>query len=90
MEPNRRNWLKQIGLGLAAIALTRLKTLAGITQPLYEKYTGNIPKQLTEKENNMKTGVFSISLAVKDINASKEFYETSGLKFLQATLKIIT
>lgn len=28
----------------------------------------------------MKLGAFSISLAVKDINASKEFYETLGFK----------
>jgi catechol 2,3-dioxygenase-like lactoylglutathione lyase family enzyme len=31
-----------------------------------------------EKENNMKLGAFSVSLNVKDINASKQFYENLG------------
>lgn len=31
-----------------------------------------------EKENNMKLGAFSVSLSVKDINASKQFYENLG------------
>ena len=30
------------------------------------------------KENNMKLGAFSMSLSVKDINASKQFYENLG------------
>jgi catechol-2,3-dioxygenase len=33
-----------------------------------------------EKENNMKLGAFSVSLSVKDINVSKEFYENLGFK----------
>lgn len=87
MEPNRRNWLKQISLGLAGIALARLKILAAITQPLYKKSPGDIPKQLTKKESNMKLGVFSISLAVNDINASKQFYENLGFKVFAGDLK---
>ena len=31
-----------------------------------------------KKNENMKLGAFSISLSVKDINASKEFYEKLG------------
>jgi catechol 2,3-dioxygenase-like lactoylglutathione lyase family enzyme len=33
-----------------------------------------------EKEQSMNLGAFSISLAVKDINASKDFYEKLGFK----------
>ena len=32
------------------------------------------------KENNMKLGAFSVSLSVKDLNVSKEFYENLGFK----------
>ncbi len=32
----------------------------------------------TEKQNNMKLGAFSISLSVKDLKTSKEFYEKLG------------
>lgn len=44
----------------------------------------NIDNKQTEsiikikKENNMKLGAFSMSLSVKDINASKQFYENLG------------
>lgn len=31
-----------------------------------------------QKENNMKLGAFSISLAVKDLKTSKQFYENLG------------
>lgn len=35
-------------------------------------------KTKTEKSNNIKLGAFSISLSVKDLNKSKEFYEKFG------------
>ena len=55
-----------------------LKTI--ITKQPYinidNKRTDNNSK--LKKENNMKLGAFSISLNVKDINASKVFYESLG------------
>ncbi len=42
----------------------------------YIKYTNNDSTLI--KENNMKLGAFSVSLSVKDINASKAFYENLG------------
>lgn len=41
----------------------------------------------TIKAENMKLGAFSVSLSVKDINASKEFYETLGFTVLGGDLK---
>lgn len=35
----------------------------------------------------MKLGAFSISLSVKDINASKQFYETLGFKVFAGNLE---
>ena len=35
-----------------------------------------------KKNDTMKLGAFSISLSVKDINASKQFYENLGFKVL--------
>lgn len=44
--------------------------------------TNNINNKQTEnnikKTTNMKLGAFSVSLSVKDINVSKQFYETLG------------
>lgn len=39
-----------------------------------------------QKENNMKLGAFSVSLNVKDINASKEFYEKFGFTVFAGSL----
>jgi len=41
--------------------------------------SGNINQSKT-KENNMKLGAFSVSLNVKDLKTSKEFYERLGFK----------
>jgi len=38
-------------------------------------------------EDNLKLGAFSVSLNVKDINASKQFYENLGFKVLAGDLK---
>ncbi|MFD2526158.1 VOC family protein [Flavihumibacter stibioxidans] len=63
MKPNRRDWLKYIGLALAGIGLARLSVSAGKKSP-------NPAQQ--------QLGAFSISLAVKDLNVSREFYEKLG------------
>jgi catechol-2,3-dioxygenase len=40
-----------------------------------------------ENENNIKLGAFSVSLSVKDIKASKEFYENLGFTVLAGDLE---
>ncbi len=51
--------------------------------------TGSRPDDTTNntRKSDMQLGNFSISLAVKDINASKEFYEKLGLKMVGGDLK---
>jgi predicted lactoylglutathione lyase len=39
-----------------------------------------VPRGRVPKEQGMELGVFSISLAVKDLKASREFYEKLGFK----------
>lgn len=41
----------------------------------------------TRNTEHMKLGAFSVSLSVKDINASKEFYETLGFTVLGGDIK---
>jgi lactoylglutathione lyase len=50
---------------------------APLTNP-YARHS--IPVRFMAKETNMKLGAFSISLAVKDLQASRTFYETFGFK----------
>lgn len=41
----------------------------------------------TERQNNMKLGAFSISLSVKDLRTSKEFYEKLGFNAFAGSLE---
>jgi predicted lactoylglutathione lyase len=76
MHSQRRNWMKQIGLVLAGFSLSPLKIFASSTFS---------NKQIMEP--TLKTGAFSMSLAVKDLNASKEFYENLGFHVFGGDLK---
>ena len=40
-----------------------------------------------EKQNNMKLGAFSISLSVKDLKTSKEFYEKLGFNAFAGSME---
>ncbi|MFT3704152.1 MAG: VOC family protein [Agriterribacter sp.] len=77
MEQNRRSWLRKIGLAFAGIGLAKFKTSA------LSFNTANYSPQTS----NMKPGAFSVSLNVKDINASKQFYENLGFKVFAGDLK---
>ena len=79
MEQNRRSWLKKIGLTLAGASLIKFNAAGSIP--------GSLLKQQIEKENAMKLGAFSVSLNVKDINASKQFYENLGFKVFGGDIK---
>ncbi len=41
----------------------------------------------TEKQNNMKLGAFSISLSVKDLKTSKDFYEKLGFTIFAGSME---
>ena len=41
----------------------------------------------TEKQNNMKLGAFSMSLSVKDLKTSKEFYEKLGFNAFAGSME---
>lgn len=54
--------------------------------PVDSSHQDNQPNN-TKGSTNMQLGNFSVSLAVKDINASKEFYEKLGFKMSGGDLK---
>jgi predicted lactoylglutathione lyase len=47
----------------------------------------NGANEATNKINNMKLGAFSISLSVKDLNTSKEFYEKLGFQAFAGSME---
>lgn len=44
-------------------------------------------KAITVKQNNIKLGAFSISLSVKDLKTSKEFYEKLGFNVFAGNME---
>lgn len=87
MKQNRRSWLLKIGVAIAGIGLAKFKTFASPTQDFLNKPTESLPKQSTNIEDNMKLGAFSVSLNVKDLNASKIFYENLGFTAFAGDMK---
>ena len=72
-----KRYLTLIGLVASFVIGFYINRVAGKTSPnekmvIYYK----------EKQNHMKLGAFSISLSVKDLNISKEFYEKLGFTVL--------
>lgn len=52
-----------------------------------QKTNNNTETTKTEKQNNMKLGAFSISLSVKDLKTSKEFYEKLGFNAFAGSME---
>ena len=72
-----KRYLTLIGLVASFVIGFYINRVAGKTSPNEKMAT--IYK---EKQNHMKLGAFSISLSVKDLNISKEFYEKLGFTVL--------
>ena len=87
MENNRRSWVKQIGLVVAGSYLVNFKLIASSAQGLFKKTQPILPKQSFKKGNTIIPGAFSISLSVKDLNASKQFYESLGFNVFGGAIK---
>ena len=52
-----------------------------------QKSNNNTATTKTEKQENMKLGAFSISLSVKDLKTSKEFYEKLGFNAFAGSME---
>lgn len=78
MESNRRKWLVKLGMALTGLGLARFKLFAApATGAMINTGTNNL-KQFNHMEDKMKLGAFSVSLNVKDLQASRQFYEALG------------
>ncbi|HVK97721.1 MAG TPA: VOC family protein [Flavisolibacter sp.] len=86
MEQSRRNWLTKTALAIGAITFARLTSFASsnTTSPNKSKYN---MEDLHNANDNLKLGAFSVSLNVKDLNASKQFYASLGFKVFGGDMK---
>ena len=78
MKPDRRNWLKQVGIGIAGIGFVPFEVFATSKNELPKKNPEISQGQISKNADSLKLGAFSISLSVKDLKASKLFYEDLG------------
>lgn len=84
MKHSRRNWLTKTGLAFTGIILQKFNAFAA---PGSQQLQESLPTALINQTNNMKLGAFSISLNVKDLAASKQFYENFGFTVFGGDMK---
>jgi len=82
---NKRNWLKKVGMGLLGITFLPFKA---ISSSILLSQSSVVNFNSPHKSEPMKLGVFSISLNVKDLVVSKEFYENLGFSVFAGDLKM--
>jgi histidinol-phosphate aminotransferase len=74
METNRRNWLKQIGLGVAGIGLANFKTFASPTQDFIKNFVdSDLPIKLSSNENPYGPSPFARTAFADNINISNRY-----------------
>lgn len=86
MKTNRRNWIKKMSLLITGISFAKLNLFANTNSELQN----NPSLLINQKPNNienMQLGAFSMSLNVKDIHASKTFYENLGFTVFGGDIK---
>jgi predicted lactoylglutathione lyase len=87
MSQTRRNWLVKISLAVAGTLLAKAKTFALPGARSHSNLTGGSLSHVNIQSTIMKPGAFSVSLNVKDLKTSKEFYEKLGFSVFAGDLK---
>lgn len=80
MQQNRRNWLRKISAAMAGMWLVKANAAGTIQSSTHTDL-------LIQEKPAMQLGAFSVSLNVKDIQVSKQFYENLGFSVLGGTLE---
>ncbi len=88
MNPNRRNWLKKIGLGVVAAAFTQHNIFASSKISFSEPDEKDLADKPGKNFETSSLGAFSMSLNVKDLKASIQFYENLGFKVFAGKMEI--
>lgn len=78
MTQSRRNWLSATMLAITGFIVSSKRAFSTPGMLAQSTRDNFFPDFNNHKTNAMKLGAFSISLSVKDIRASKEFYEKLG------------
>ncbi len=87
MESNRRNWLMKTGMAFAGLGLGKLALFGTPLQSDDKDSKKDERKQPDNPNDFLKLGAFSISLTVKDIVASIEFYKIIGFTIFAGSIE---
>lgn len=73
MQINRRNWLKQLGVGLSGIGLASFNTLGTPAADFMESLVGDSPINLNSNENPYGPSPLARAAMAKSINSSNRY-----------------
>lgn len=73
MQINRRNWLKQLGVGLPGIGLANFNILGTPTADFFESIVENSPINLNSNENPYGPSPLARAAMAKSINSSNRY-----------------
>ncbi|WP_421797724.1 histidinol-phosphate transaminase [Haliscomenobacter sp.] len=73
MQINRRNWLKQLGIGVSGIGLANFNTLASPTVDFFESIVGDATINLNSNENPYGPSPLARAAMAKSINSSNRY-----------------
>ena len=73
MQINRRNWLKQLGIGVSGIGLAKLNTFASPTADFFESMVGDATINLNSNENPYGPSPLARAAMTKSINSSNRY-----------------
>ncbi len=87
MKANRRNWVKKMIVAIATIGIAKTGLFAASKNSKVNQISAPSAGADVADGASMKVGAFSVSLNVKDLAASQQFYEQIGFTVFAGSMK---
>ena len=87
LESNRRHWLKQIGLSVAGIGLSKLDAISASTDLLAKDSANNLPIRLSSNENPYGPSPLARAAMIENINISNRYNWELSTELIKAVAK---
>jgi histidinol-phosphate aminotransferase len=87
LESNRRHWLKQIGLSVAGIGLSKLDAISAPKDLLVKHSANNLPIRLSSNENPYGPSPLARAAMIENINISNRYNWELSTELIKAVAK---
>lgn len=87
LESNRRHWLKQIGLSVAGIGLSKLDAISAPKDLLVKYSANNLPIRLSSNENPYGPSPLARAAMIENINISNRYNWELSTELIKAVAK---